>query len=1250
MPSRPWRVFLSHTSDLRPYVEAAKAAVLRARHAVIDMEFFTAEDSPPSSVCRDAVLDSDVYVLIAGACYGSPVRDNPAESYTELEFRVAGEKGIPRLAFAVVDSGSVEPRQQAFRDRVADSVTVAPPTADPARLEMLVYQALIKLARPGPVWSVPPLNGSEVARPALTAALIEAVLAPDAGPVGVTTGLVGAGGFGKTTLARMVTHDPAVRAAFPDGAAWVTVGEDAGGPELAASITSVARLFDASAPEVTDPLAAGAILDRALAGRKALLVVDDVWTAEQVEPFRLGAGVRLFTTRQRDLLRSATAAVEVDQMTPDEARRMIGAGVPGALVEEVLAATGRWPVLLALVGGAVRDGIAHGGDPATEMTAVLDALRVDGITVLDVGDAGSRASAVSRTIDASLRRLAEDERARYFELAVFGEDVIIPGEVIDRLWAYTGKWSSFRSRRFCGRLFAQGLLAGYRRDPDQAQLHDVVRAYLRHRTSDRRADLDRAIVDAHRALAPAGWASLPAGQGYLWSWLPAHLRGAGLHEELDDLLDDPHWLVGKLERIGPAGLEADLLLGARAKLAAVVGQNAHLLGSLDPPGSLAATLASRIPPSLGLADQRDDILGTIDGPCLRPLLPLPDLADTALIRVIPQNDYLIAMLAAPDSSWLAAVGSEIRLIDPAAGTVRHTLPESDSPTGALAVAPDGSWFAAGDWTGSVRLWDPRTAAPLHVFPADQDRVDQFAVAPDGSWLAATSRDGTVRLWDPRSGEHLRTLGLPAAAGARSTALVPAPDGRWLAHTTRVGSRVWDPATGRMLHRLPNSVISVVAVDPAGRWLATYHSRGRIMIWSTSTWTPVARLGERNRSRAAVAPDGRWLAVAHRDTVAVWKTEIWAELRLLGDTGSEVRVLTATPGGQLAAATEEDDEVILWSAGRWERPAFLAGHTEQVHTIVAAPNGTWLATAADDGTIRLWNPAAARAQSGGPEPTVRLSAVSATPGGRVATGTDTSEVHLWNLADGTRSLLAGSEADQLQEIRDIAIAPDGSWIAAAQSETVLVWDRASGEILRRLPAHAAFLVAGPDSSWLAVGGAGLQVWNPRNGHLLETHFGPVTAHAAAADGRILAVAERTGPVSLWAGPGTEPVILHDLGPHAPEPAMAMAPDGSWLVISDGSGDVQIWDCRRRSLRRTIDLGTTFPDSFAVTASGLICTVGHDQTIRLWDPSTGCARTALRVEDELHRVVTSQDRIIVNSARRTYFLQLTEAGTVDGAGML
>jgi transcriptional regulator with XRE-family HTH domain len=161
LPTEPWRVFLSHTSDLtdypadRSFVAAAQSAVIRAGHAVTDMAYFTARSNEPADYCEGMVADASVFVGIIGGRYGTPVRGRPDQSYTELEYEAASGLELPRLIFMTRDDVDPLPfaqtdeysaRQRAFRQRLLnDSNLTIAWVATPAELEIGLYQALIEL-------------------------------------------------------------------------------------------------------------------------------------------------------------------------------------------------------------------------------------------------------------------------------------------------------------------------------------------------------------------------------------------------------------------------------------------------------------------------------------------------------------------------------------------------------------------------------------------------------------------------------------------------------------------------------------------------------------------------------------------------------------------------------------------------------------------------------------------------------------------------------------------------------------------------------------------------------------------------------------------------------------------------------------------------------------------------------------------------------------------------------------------------
>jgi len=141
------------------YVGAVERAVSAAGHVIVDMAGFPASAQAPAQVCAERVRRCDVYVGVLGTRYGSPVRDKPEVSYTELEFDTATEAGLDRLVF-LLDEDAADvgiplsalidrefgARQDAFRRRVRAGELITQSFASPAELGQLVERSLRDLA------------------------------------------------------------------------------------------------------------------------------------------------------------------------------------------------------------------------------------------------------------------------------------------------------------------------------------------------------------------------------------------------------------------------------------------------------------------------------------------------------------------------------------------------------------------------------------------------------------------------------------------------------------------------------------------------------------------------------------------------------------------------------------------------------------------------------------------------------------------------------------------------------------------------------------------------------------------------------------------------------------------------------------------------------------------------------------------------------------------------------------------------
>jgi hypothetical protein len=412
----PRRVFLSHTSELRrfpvgrSFVAAAEAAVARAGDAVTDMAYFPARDVKPAQVCQEAVGAADVFVLIAGFRYGSPVCDRPEVSYTELEHETAEALGLPRLVFLVGDDAEGPAgmfrdlehgaRQHAFRSRLADSGVTTGTVTSASELETALLHALHRLPRPTSVgrgepasgwpagqrrlWTIPPRLREFTGR---TELLDELEAALQSNGRAVAHAVTGLGGVGKTSTAIEYAHRHRDRLDI----AWWVPSED---PALVpARLAELARALDAAA--LADPIdTAVARLHAALHARSRwLLVVDNAEDPRALTPlFPDGPGQVLITSRNPDWHHVATT-IGVHEFRRAESvalLRQLANGLSEADADRVASALGDLPLAVDQAGSLLGTGTL---DPETYLRLLAE--RADRLLDHDPGRAYPRTVAAA---------------------------------------------------------------------------------------------------------------------------------------------------------------------------------------------------------------------------------------------------------------------------------------------------------------------------------------------------------------------------------------------------------------------------------------------------------------------------------------------------------------------------------------------------------------------------------------------------------------------------------------------------------------------------------------------------------------------------------------------------------------------------------------------------------------------------------------------------------------------------------------
>ena len=488
------KVFLSSTTkDLHHYRDEVISAIGEAGgFMIVAMENFGAVDATPEALCRAKVETCDVYVGLIANCHGS-VPDGDERSYTEIEYAVATDLGIPRLLFLSEDSFPIpgdaqntaagKDRQKAFRADIARTHGVARFDTTPGALGRKVANALNKwraehaTAQPTRPASPPtsPLHQlpSDIAdfkgRAADLQKLLAALDRPSGGAAAVTA-IKGMGGIGKTTLAVHAARKLVAR--YPDAQILVNLQGHSEAPSLTPveAMAQVVRSFNPQMPPTDDPAQMQALYRSVLEGKRALILLDNAADAAQVRDLVPPPPCGLIVTARDPIPLPGATRLELHELARPESVALLRsaadrADVTDAAWDTIAGLCGDLPLALRVAGSFLAEAIDWtAADYIRDLSD--EPTRPDRLTLDSLPDTG-----VAAVLGLSARRLARstpDLAARWQYLSVF------PADFDPRAAAAAWDVEEDEAKRTLTALLGRSLLL-FDADERRYRLHDLMR-------------------------------------------------------------------------------------------------------------------------------------------------------------------------------------------------------------------------------------------------------------------------------------------------------------------------------------------------------------------------------------------------------------------------------------------------------------------------------------------------------------------------------------------------------------------------------------------------------------------------------------------------------------------------------------------------------------------------------------------------------------------------------------------------------
>ena len=270
-----------------------------------------------------------------------------------------------------------------------------------------------------------------------------------------------------------------------------------------------------------------------------------------------------------------------------------------------------------------------------------------------------------------------------------------------------------------------------------------------------------------------------------------------------------------------------------------------------------------------------------------------------------------------------------------------------------------------------------------------------------------------------------------------------PDGRRFATrgNFRVASILWDAMTGVELRRLTREPVPSAydfAFSPDGKRIAVAEGRDIASVWDVETGEQltVFRGHDSPVVSLAYSPDGRRIASSGREIIMVWDGATGTELmRLEDEEASDIRSLTYSPDGSRLISYGGDNIIRVWDTASGKKMLAIEMEDRVQGRIAISRDGKLIALGGTDSTILIWDATNGRQlmKFRGHKGPVRAVSFSPVADRLASCCYDDGTVKVWDTTAGLKLMTLVGE-----NVYDVAFSPDGSTIAAACLDGIILW--------------------------------------------------------------------------------------------------------------------------------------------------------------------------------------------------------------------